>query len=108
MTDESPDLRWLTERIDRNHAETAADIAELKTAVSGIPAAMERYVLQRVYDADEKRRDAEREADRAQLAELKNVADTKTREVRTAVLAGISAVAAAIVVAVLTKSGVWH
>lgn len=71
MADETPaELRWLTERIDRNHAETSADIARLETQVAGIPASMERYVLQRVYDADEKRRTAEREADRGRIAQL--------------------------------------
>lgn len=57
VADESSDLRWLTERIDRHYAETAADIAELKTAVASIPVAMDRYVLQRVYEADEKARE---------------------------------------------------
>lgn len=70
MADESPDLRWLTERIDRNHAETTADIARLEKQVATIPASMEHYVLQRVYDADEKRRTAEREADRARITAL--------------------------------------
>lgn len=50
-------MRWLVERIDRNHAETTADIAELKTVVAGIPAAMDRYVLVKVYEADERARE---------------------------------------------------
>ncbi|WP_285636792.1 hypothetical protein [Actinoallomurus iriomotensis] len=65
-----PDIRWLVERIDRNHAETAGDIAELKVQVAAIPAAMDRYVLAEVYRADERRRDAERDADRAQIKAL--------------------------------------
>lgn len=73
MSDEAiPDLRWLVERIDRNHAETTADIARLEAQVTGIPASLERYVLQRVYDADEKRRVAERDADRARISQLEN------------------------------------
>lgn len=71
MADEStPDLHWLVERIDRNHAETSADIAKLEAQVTAIPAAMDRYVLAQVYEADEKRRTAEREADRAQIKAL--------------------------------------
>lgn len=59
MTDgQTPDLRWLAERVDRNHAETTADIADLKAAIAAIPAAMDRYVLQRVYDADQRTSDA--------------------------------------------------
>jgi hypothetical protein len=68
----NPDLRWLIERIDRNHAETTADIAKLDAQVAGIPASMERYVLQRVYDADERRRAAERDDDRGRIKRLED------------------------------------
>jgi hypothetical protein len=71
LSDETtPDLRWLVERIDRNHAERTADIARLEAQVAGIPASMERYVLQRVYDADERRREAERDDDRGRIKRL--------------------------------------
>lgn len=62
---------------------------------------LDRFVLREVYDA-------ERSADREQIKDLKRQADAKSREVRNAVLAATSAVVAAIVVAVLTKSGVWQ
>lgn len=72
MTDASPDLRLLSERMERNHAETSANIARIETQVAGIPASMERYVLQRVYDADERRRAAERDDDRGRIKRLED------------------------------------
>ncbi len=72
MSDEYPsDLRWLVERIDRNHAETTADIARLEARVEAIPSAMDRYVLQRVYEA-------ERDADRGRIKRLEET-DTSDR-----------------------------
>lgn len=71
MTNErNQDSRWVVERIDRYYAEHGADIAELKAAVAGLPAAMDRYVLQREYDADERRREIERAADDRRLNAL--------------------------------------
>lgn len=70
MADERIDLRLLAERIDRNHAEDRADIAELKQAVAAIPAAMDKYVLTRVYEADQ----------RAADARFKRLEDTETSD----------------------------
>lgn len=70
----NPDLRWLTERIDRHYAEQSADIAELKTAIAGIPASLERYVLERVYVADEHARQAREQAREERLQRLEEAA----------------------------------
>jgi hypothetical protein len=67
-----PDLRWLIERIDRNHAETSADIAKLDAQVAGIPAAMDRYVLAQVYDAREEAREAREQARDARIKRLED------------------------------------
>lgn len=78
MTEIPPsELRWLAERVDRNHAETTGAIAELKAQVAGIPAAMDRYVPQRVYDADERRRAAERDADDRRFKRLEDTDTTQ-------------------------------
>jgi hypothetical protein len=79
----SPDLRWLIERIDRNHAETTADIAKLDVQVAAIPVAMDRYVLAQVYDAREKTREAERDADRARIKRLEDDDTSKATGNRT-------------------------
>lgn len=74
MSDESnpPDLRWLIERIDRNHAETCADMAKLEMQVAAIPAAMDRYVLARVYEAKEETRDAREKAQDERIKQLQD------------------------------------
>ncbi|MGI5232852.1 hypothetical protein [Actinoallomurus sp. CA-142502] len=77
MADENAELRLLRERIDRNHAETSADIARVEAQVAAIPASMDRYVLAQVYDADEKRRAAERDADRARIKALETTDTTQ-------------------------------
>jgi hypothetical protein len=80
VSDESspPELRWIIERIDRNHAETTADIAKLEMQVAAIPVAMDRYVLARVYEADEKARDVRRDAQDARLKRLEDEDSSKS------------------------------
>lgn len=76
MADEtSPDLRWLVERIDRNHAETTADMARLEKQVAAIPASMDRYVLAQVYEAHEQAREVR---DKAQDDRIKRLEDSDT------------------------------
>jgi hypothetical protein len=67
VTDESspPDLRWLIERIDRNHRETTTSIAKLEAQLATFAATFDRYVLMRVYEA-------ERDADRARIKRLED------------------------------------
>jgi hypothetical protein len=91
-------LRWLVERIDRNHAETTADIAKLDAQVAAIPAVMDRYVLSRVYEADEKAREAREGARDARIKRIEDDGSNKTRGVRSAWLAGISATASAVLI----------
>jgi hypothetical protein len=109
VADESnADLRWLTERIDRNHAETTADIARLEAQVTGIPASLERYVLQRVYDADERRRAAERDDDRGRIKRLEDNDTSKASGNRTWLLGLVQTVvgvALGVVAAYLTARG---
>jgi hypothetical protein len=88
----SPDLRWL---VERNHAETTSAIADLRAQVAAIPAAMDRYVLAQVYEADEKRRGAEREADRLRFERLETNDNTQAAGGRAWVLGiGLAAVGA--------------
>lgn len=85
MSDEKslPDLRWIIERIDRNHAEATADMARLEKQVAAIPASMDRYVLAQVYDAREKAREAERDADRARIKRIEDDDTSKASGNRT-------------------------
>lgn len=76
MNESAPqDLRWIIERIDRNHAETIADMARLEQQVAAIPASMDRYVLAQVYEAREEARNAR---EQARDARIKRIEDDDT------------------------------
>jgi hypothetical protein len=62
---------------------------------------LDKFVLREVYET-------QREADQEAIKDLKKRAESRARDVRVAVLGGLSAIAAAIVVAILTKSGAWQ
>lgn len=97
MADEaSPDMRWLVERIDRNHSETTADIARLEAQFVTTSAILDRYVLVQVYDAREKARDAREEARDARIKRIDEDVTAKARGVRAALLAAVGAVASAV------------
>jgi hypothetical protein len=91
-----PDLRWLVERIDRNHHETTADIARLEAQLAVDSAALDRYVLARVYEADEKAREARESARDARIKRIEEDSTAKVRGIRTAWLAAAGAVVSTI------------
>lgn len=102
MADESPaDLRWLVERIDRNHKETTADIARLEAQFVSASASLDRYVLAQVYDAREKARDAREEGRDARIKRIEEDGTAKTRGVRTAWLAAAGAIASTVGIEVI-------
>lgn len=110
MSDESspPELRWIIERIDRNHAETTADIAKLDAQVAIIPMAMDRYVLARVYEADEKAREAREGALAARITRIEQDDTSKATGNRNWLLGlaqVIVAVALGVVAGLLTAKG---
>ena len=98
--------------VARNHAETGTQLTELKTQLtsnlSTVINQFDRYVLVAVYEANERARDAREEARDQRVKRLEDNDTSNRRGIRSAVLAGFSAVAAALVVAILTKSGAWH
>ena len=98
--------------VARNHAETGTQLTELKTQLTANLATVvnqfDRYVLTAVYEANERARDAREEARDQRVKRLEDNETSNRRGNRSAILACISAVAATIAVAVLTKSGVWH
>ena len=93
-----PDLRWV---LERNHAETSADIARLEAQIAGIPVQMERYVLAQVYEARERARDAREDARDARIKRIEDDDSAKVRGVRTAWLAAAGAIASTIGVEVI-------
>jgi hypothetical protein len=102
MTSElDPDMRWLVERIDRNHQETTADIARLEAQFVTTSAILDRYVLAQVYDARETARDAREEARDARIKRIEGDVTAKARGVRAAWLAAVGAVASAVGIEVI-------
>ena len=102
MADESlPELRWLVERIDRNHRETTTDIARLEAQFIASGAVLDRYVLTVVYEAREGARDAREQARDARVKRLEEDATAKSRSVRNAWLAATGAVASTVGIEVL-------
>lgn len=95
MSDAStpPDLRWL---IERNHAEVSADIAKLDAQVAAIPAVMDRYVMARVYEADEKAREARESARDERIKRLEDDDTSKTRGVRATWMGAAGAIVSAV------------
>lgn len=110
--------------IERNRAETAADIARLETQQANnhadIISQLDRYLLTKVYEADERARAAQNQARDARIQRLEEDAkeDRKRREeeatanrrmlrsaIVVAVLGVISTVVSAALVAALVKGG---
>ena len=101
MDESLPEMRWLVERIDRNHHETTADIARLEAQFMSASAALDRYVLARVYEADEKAREARENARDARIKRIEEDDTAKVRGVRTAWLAAAGAIASTVGIEVL-------
>ena len=100
MSDE-PTTSELERLIARNHRETTHDIAKLELAIAAQRADFDRYVLAQVYEAD-KRATADRERTRDdRIKKLEEEATVRARGNRAAFWAAGSAVAAAIVGAVM-------
>lgn len=76
---DEPSTGELERLIERNHRETSADILDLKSQLTGnvstLLAQFDRYVLAAVYEADEHRRKAERDADRERVTKLDEVVE---------------------------------
>lgn len=87
----SDDVSALERLIERNHAETGADIARLEAQQANnhaaIIAQLDRYLLTRVYEADERTRqtrDAARDDRIQRLERAAEEEETRRREDRTA------------------------
>jgi hypothetical protein len=80
VSDESspPDLRWLVERIDLNHRETTSSMAKLEVQLAASVAQLDRYVLWRVYEADQKARDIRDVAQDERTKRLEDADTSKT------------------------------
>lgn len=101
MDESLPEMRWLVERIDRNHSEMSTALAKLEAQFVTASGHMDRYVLTQVYDAREKARDAREEARDARVKRLEEDDTANRRGVRTAWLAAAGAVASTVGIEVL-------
>lgn len=97
-------LEWL---ITRNHAETSADIVDLKaqltTQVSVLLGRFGEHLLIKVYEADERARTVINAAMVERIQRLENERADIRRSNRTALLAAVVAVAAAIATVIIDK-----
>lgn len=98
---EEPTTSELERMIARNHRETSADIARLEQAISAQRTDFDRYVLARVYDADQRAN-----ADRVKRledawADMLRENAARARGNRAAYWAAVGAILAAIVGAIL-------
>lgn len=99
MADE-PSPRELERLISRNHAETSADILDLKSQltanVTTLIGQFDKYVLAKVYEADERARTAVNDALSERLKKVEDEQTTNRRGKNTAlVMAGVAVLGAA-------------
>jgi hypothetical protein len=94
-------MRWLVERIDRNHRELSTSVAKLEAQLVTAAAALDRYVLAQVYDARETARDAREEARDARIKRIEEDDTAKVRGVRAAWLAAAGAIVSTIGIEVI-------
>lgn len=101
MADE-PSTGELERLIKRNHSETMADIAKLETqlavALTNFTAQLKDYVLKDVYKA-------ERDADRAQLKEVKDEVTSARRRAANAVWTAVGGFAGSLALILFNKGG---
>jgi hypothetical protein len=88
--------------VARNHAETGTALADLKSQLTTL---FDRHVLTKVYEANERARDAREEAQTERIKRLEDNEASNRRLTRGAMLAGATTVITTILLHFMQKGG---